>query len=49
MLKDEIVKKMPIKKDKKKTRVNLFNMRLESWDQDNLIESKRKKIMKPNS
>jgi hypothetical protein len=30
MLKDEIVKKMPIKKDKKKTRVNLFNMRLES-------------------
>jgi hypothetical protein len=30
MLNDEIVKKCQLKKIKKKTRVNLFNMRLES-------------------
>jgi hypothetical protein len=41
-----------LKKDKKKhiesTPIYLSNLQLGSWDRDNLIESKLKKIMKPN-
>ena len=41
-----------LKKDKKKhiesTPIYLSNLQLGSWDGDNLIESKLKKIMKPN-
>jgi hypothetical protein len=41
MLKDEIKKKID-----KKTRVNPSNPRVESQEQDNLMESKSKQIIK---
>jgi hypothetical protein len=48
MLNDEIEKKISILKKKlEATRVNFLNSQLNSWYQDNPIESKLKKIMKP--
>ena len=47
MLKDEIKKKIN-KKDTKITQVNRWNSWPWSWDQDNLMEYKLKKIIKPN-
>jgi len=42
------MKKKKIKKLKLSTPIYLSNLQLGSWDWDNLIESKLKKIMKPN-
>jgi len=47
MLKLKKIKKRT-KKWPKSTRFNLPNLRIESWDWDNLIESKLKQIMKLN-
>ena len=49
MLKNEIEIQIHLKNNKKITRVNLSNTQTRSWDHNNIIEIKSKKIMKLNS